>query len=128
RATSPAAGRPALSLKSHHEKGLCLSLSMMRLVLSLSDDPATTSVERAIMEFRSARPVVIDGAEGSALVVGVEDLDEGRSTEIEALAGGHAHLVLPPARLRRLGLERTLPGRVALPVVERERIESLALR
>ncbi|XOC79609.1 GTP cyclohydrolase II RibA [Microvirga sp. M2] len=100
---------------------------MMRLVLSLSDNPATASVERAIMEFRSARPVVIDGLEGSALVVGVEDLDEGRGAEIEALAGGHAHLVLPAARLRRLGLERDMPGRVALPVVERKRIETLAL-
>jgi len=101
---------------------------MMRLTLSLSDDPATTSVERAIMEFRSARPVVIDGAEGSALVVGVEDLDEARGAEIEAAAGGQAHLVLPAARLRRLGLERHTPGRVALPVVERERIEALALK
>lgn len=101
---------------------------MMRLVLSLSDNPATTSVERAIMEFRSARPVVIDGPAGSALVVGVEDLDEARAAEIEALAGGHAHLVLPAARLRRLGLEREVPGRVALPVVGRERIEALALR
>ncbi len=101
---------------------------MMRLVLSLSDNPATTSVERAIMELRSARPVVIDGPEGSALVVGVEDLNESRSAEIEAVAGGHAHLVLPPARLRRLGLERSGPGRVALPVVEAGRIEALALR
>ncbi|HZH10867.1 MAG TPA: GTP cyclohydrolase II RibA [Microvirga sp.] len=101
---------------------------MMRLTLSLSDDPATTSVERAIMEFRSARPVVIDGAEGSALVLGVEDLDEARGAEIEAAAGGRAHLVLPAARLRRLGLERHTPGRVALPVVERERIEALALK
>ncbi len=101
---------------------------MMRLVLSLSDNPATTSVERAIMEFRSARPVVIDGVEGSALVVGVEDLDEERSAEIEALAGGQAHLVLPAARLRRLGLEKDRPGRLALPVVERERVETLALK
>jgi GTP cyclohydrolase II len=101
---------------------------MMRLVLSLSDDPATISVERAIMEFRSARPVVIDGPEVSALVVGVEDLDEVRSAEIETLAGGHAHLLLPPARLRRLGLEREGPGCVALPVVDRERIEILALK
>ncbi|HEU6442169.1 MAG TPA: GTP cyclohydrolase, partial [Microvirga sp.] len=101
---------------------------MMRLVLSLSDNPATTSVERAIMEFRSARPVVIDGIEGSALVVGVEDLDEERSAEIEGVAGGQAHLVLPAARLRRLGLEKDRPGRLALPVVERERIEALALK
>ena len=101
---------------------------MMRLVLSLSDEPATTSVERAIMEFRSARPVVVDGATESALVIGVEDLDEAMSERIEAVAGGHAHLILPPARLRRLGLDRDAPGLVALPVVDRERIENLALR
>jgi GTP cyclohydrolase II len=101
---------------------------MMRLTLSLSDNPATTSVERAIMEFRSARPVVIDGTEGSALVVGVENLDETMDTEIEAVAGGHAHLVLPAARLRRLGLEREVPGRVALPVVDRNRVETLGLK
>jgi len=100
---------------------------MMRLVLSLSDDPATTSVERAIMEFRSARPVIIDGAGESALVVGVEDLDASMSAQIDAVAGGHAHLVLPPARLRRLGLDRDTPAVVALPVVDRSRIGNLAL-
>ncbi|MBM1171172.1 GTP cyclohydrolase II RibA [Microvirga arabica] len=100
----------------------------MRLTLSLSDNPATTLVERAIMEFRSARPVVIDGGKGSALVIGVEDLDEARATEIGAVAGGHAHLVLPAARLRRLGLEREVPGRVALPVVDGSRVEALALK
>src|SRR5215207_8230050 len=101
---------------------------MMRLTLSLSDNPATTLVERAIMEFRSARPVVIDGFAGSVLVIGVEDLDEARASEIGAVAGSHAHLVLPAARLRRLGLEREVPGRVALPVVDRSRVEALALK
>lgn len=101
---------------------------MMRLTLSLPDNPATTSVERAIAEFRSARPVVIDGAEGRALAVGVEDLGTVMAAEIEALAAGRAHLVLPPARLRRLGIERQAPGLVALPVVSRERIETLALK
>src|SRR5918993_4597816 len=101
---------------------------MMRLTLSLSDTPATTSVERAIMEFRSARPVVIDGHEGSALVIGVEDLDEARAAELGAVAASHAHLILPAARLRRLGLEREVPGRVALPVVDATRVEALALK
>ncbi|UVF22833.1 GTP cyclohydrolase II RibA (plasmid) [Microvirga terrae] len=100
----------------------------MRLTLSLSDNPATTLVERAIMEFRSARPVVIDGAEGSALVVGVENLGDAMSAEIGAVAGSHAYLALPGARLRRLGLEREVPGRVALPVVDRGRVEALALK
>src|SRR3982750_382495 len=101
---------------------------MMRLTLSLSDKPAAAFVERAIMEFRSARPVVIDGLQGSALVIGVEDLDEAVAAELQAVAGGHAHLVLPAARLRRLGLDREGPGRVALPVVDRSRVEALALK
>ncbi|MFL5207079.1 MAG: GTP cyclohydrolase, partial [Microvirga sp.] len=61
-------------------------------------------------------------------MVGVENLDEAIDTEIEAVAGGHAHLLLPAARLRRLGLEREVPGRVALPVVERDRVETLGLK
>ncbi|WP_441997395.1 GTP cyclohydrolase II RibA [Microvirga sp. 2TAF3] len=100
----------------------------MRVVLSLSEDLAVTAVERAITEFRSARPLVIDGPAGSALVLGIEDLDEAMAAQIEAIAGGHAHLVLPPARLRRLGLEREMPGVVALPSVDRARIEMLALK
>jgi len=100
----------------------------MRVVLSLSDDLAAIQVERAVMEFRSARPVVIDAASGSALVVGVEHLDAAKGSCLEAVAGGQAHLVLPAARLRRLGLSRTVPGRVALPRVDLARIETLALR
>src|SRR3954454_6649691 len=100
----------------------------MRVVLSLSDDLAAIQVERAVMEFRSARPVVIDAASGSALVVGVEHLDAAKGSCLEAVAGGPAHLVLPAPRLRRLGLSRTVPGRVALPRVDLARIETLALR
>jgi GTP cyclohydrolase II len=122
------AARPVHRLKKPAEKAPWPEFLMMRLTLSLSDNPATTLVERAIMEFRSGRPVVIDGAQGSALAVGVEHLDDAMGARLETVAGGHAHLVLPAARLRRLGLDRTLPGLVALPVVERERIETLALK
>lgn len=101
---------------------------MMRLALSLSDDPAIMAVERAIAEFRSARPVIVDGVAGSALALGIEDLDEAMADQIEVVAEGHAHLVLPPARLRRLGLERESAGAVALPSVDRARIEMLALK
>src|SRR5918993_1470333 len=121
-------GSPRSTTRSPREKACWPEFLMMRLTLSLSDNPATTSVERAIMEFRSGRPVVIDGAQASALVIGVEDLDETLGARLETVSGGHAHLVLPAARLRRLGLDRTTPGRVALPVVDRQRIETLALK
>jgi GTP cyclohydrolase II len=85
-------------------------------------------VERALAEFRSARPVVIHGDGASALVIGIEGLDEAQGVQIEAIAGGHAHLVLPPARLRRLGLDRKQPGTVALPEIDFARIENLALK
>jgi GTP cyclohydrolase II len=101
---------------------------MMRLVLSLSRELDPVVVERAIAEIRAARPVVIERPGGGGLVLGVEDLDAERCTALEAVAGGQARLVLPPARLRRLGLERQQPGTVALPSVVLGRIETLALK
>lgn len=85
-------------------------------------------VERAIVEFRSGRPVLIEGDAGTALVISIEDLDTGRSQELDAVAQGRARLVLPGARLRRLGSERQQPGTIALPVIAWSRIEALALR
>ena len=70
---------------------------------------------------------MIDGAEGSAVVMSVEDLSEVQAARLNVIAG-NAHLVLPPARLRRLGLERQQPGIVALPTLDLDRIENLALK
>ena len=100
----------------------------MRLVLSLSDDLDPLRVERAIAEIRAARPVVIDGGGERALVLGIEDLDPEQCARAQAVARGEARLVLPPARLRRLGLDRQQPGTVVLPVVDPARIETLALK
>jgi GTP cyclohydrolase II len=100
---------------------------MKRLVLGPNGERDPTAVERAIAEFRSARPVVVEHEEGRALVIGVEDLDEEHATRLDAVADGMAHLVLPAARLRRLGLERQIPGVVAMPVLDLHRIEALAL-
>jgi GTP cyclohydrolase II len=101
---------------------------MMRVVLSLSGDRDPLVVERAIAEFRAARPVVIECDGERALALGVEDLDATQAARLDLVAGGHAHLVLPPARLRRLGLERQQPGTVALPMIDPGRIENLALK
>ena len=98
----------------------------MRLTLSLSEPQERADVERAIAELRMGRPVLIDGEAGSALVQGIEDLDTERGAQLDAVAGGGARLVLPAARLNRLGLSRTTNGAVALHRVDPERIATLA--
>lgn len=111
----------------------------MRVVLGLSGDPGRVAVERAVAELRSGRPVAVVEGESRLLVVGVEGLDEALCTQLDGAAGGRGHLVLPPARLRRLGhelgkgagsvapLERGEAGTIALPVVDHARVAALAL-
>ena len=86
------------------------------------------SVERALSEFRAARPVVITGEGSAILMCGVEGLDDELARDLDNLAQGKARLVLPAARLRRLGMERTQPGVVSLPIVDALRIETLAMK
>jgi GTP cyclohydrolase II len=85
-------------------------------------------VERAMADFRAGLPVLITDGSDCLLVAGVEALDARVAAEIELVAAGQARLLLPAARLRRLGLERTQPGAVALPVVDAARVETLVLK
>jgi GTP cyclohydrolase II len=87
-----------------------------------------TGVERAIAELRSGRPVLIEDGASGALAMSIEDLDAERCAAFDAAAAGQARLILPAARLRRLGLDREQAGAIALPVVTRSRIEALALK
>ncbi|QCI63660.1 GTP cyclohydrolase II RibA [Phreatobacter stygius] len=96
-------------------------------ILGSRADLDQTRVERALAEFRAARPVLITGETEAVLVCGVEGLEQPLAEALAKLALGTPRLVLPAARLRRLGLERTLPGRVALPSIDLKRIEQLAL-
>jgi GTP cyclohydrolase II len=98
----------------------------MRVTLSLSDDLERAAVERGVSELRMGRPVLLDAAEGHALVQGVEDLGPDSAALLDAIAGERARLVLPAARLRRLGLDRRDNGVVALPVVDHLRVQTLA--
>jgi GTP cyclohydrolase II len=86
------------------------------------------AVERALAEFRAGRPVVITEGNEAILMCGVEGLDAELARDLDNLGEGRARLVLPAARLRRLGLDRTQPGVVALPTVEAGRVETLALK
>jgi GTP cyclohydrolase II len=101
---------------------------MTRLTGALLDDEGQTSVERAISELRSARPIVLRDGSTRLLMIGVEALDRERATRLDLVGQGQAGLVLPAARLRRLGLERKEPGLIALPQIDLDRIEKLALR
>jgi len=96
-------------------------------LLGSSDDVSRARAERAIAEFRAGRPVRIDGHVARIAVAGVETLDLSLAAALAARASSAPHLVLPAARLRRLGLERSVPGRVALPHIDLARVEQLAL-
>ncbi|ALK10796.1 GTP cyclohydrolase II RibA [Blastochloris viridis] len=85
------------------------------------------AVERALAEIRAGRPVTIMDGAAAVLAVAAEGLDATLAAEFGALAAGTARLVLPAARLRRLGLERARPGVVALPRLDPARIERLTL-
>ena len=101
---------------------------MMRLTLGFADEVAHIAVERAIAEFRTSRPVLIEDGAEAALTVAVEGLCPDLCAALDPVAGGRARLVLPAARLRRLGLDRARPGALALPILDAGRIEALALK
>jgi len=94
----------------------------------LFGDTGLTFVERAIAEFRSGRPVAVKAGRRLVLVLGVEAFDEPLATAIEKLAAGKGRLVLPAARLRRLGSERRAPGVIAFPAIDLHRIAALSLK
>jgi GTP cyclohydrolase II len=85
------------------------------------------AVERALAEVRAGRAVVVEDGAALALAVAADGLDAALAAELDAEAAGTARLVLPAARLRRLGLERAAPGVVALPRIDPGRIARLTL-
>lgn len=86
------------------------------------------AVERLISEVRSGRPVLIRDKNQLLLAASIEILGEELAKRLDLLADGQASLLLPAARLRRLGLEREASGRVALPKIDLNRIDMLSLR
>ncbi len=103
-------------------------MSDMRTRLDVLFGSEIAAVERAMSEFRAGRPVIVAERDDLILALGVEALDDEIAARLEPLAGGRARLLLPAARLRRLGLERTAPGAFALPSIDVDRIAGLALK
>ncbi len=86
------------------------------------------SVERAIGEMRAGRPVIVIDGDQTGLVIGVEAITREVALRSGPFSSGLARIVLPSARLRRLGVERDTAGSLALPVIDGDRIETLALK
>ena len=96
-------------------------------VKAFSKPDPVVAVERAVAEFRAARPVLIVDGASALLVSGVEGLEAPLAEALDGARAEIARLLLPAARLRRLGLDRQVPGAVALPRIDLPRIQQLAL-
>jgi GTP cyclohydrolase II len=99
---------------------------MTRRSPRLLDDFDRLSVERALAEVRAGRPVIVTDGDRSGLIASAEALTEALAKGLSDIAKGQAHLVLPSARLKRLGVERQTPGSIALPRLDLDRIATLA--
>lgn len=84
-------------------------------------------VERAIGEIRAGRPVTLHHEKTQIIIFGVDILDQALASELDELAQSSARLIIAGPRLRRLGVERTEPGYVALPTIDVARIRSLTV-
>jgi GTP cyclohydrolase II len=87
------------------------------------------AVDRALAEFRAARPVLLRHGSNLALAVSAELAQASLIANLDDVAAGSARLVLSAARLRRLGAKGRLEtGIFALPTIDTARIETLALK
>jgi GTP cyclohydrolase II len=77
---------------------------------------AHIAVERALAEFRSGRPVVIDSASGSVAVLPIDGMTDLRMAAFRTLcAPAQLHVVITASRARALGLDASGPVGLALP-------------
>lgn len=97
-------------------------------VLGLFDTANERAVDRAIAEFRAGRPVAIVEGDNALVVLLVDALNQKNAEGLDRLAPGRARLIIPAARLRRLGLDRQQAGIVSFPVPDAARAETLALK
>jgi GTP cyclohydrolase II len=74
------------------------------------------AVERALAEFRSGRPVVIDSPSGSTAVLPIDGMNDARLASFRQLcAPAQLHVTVTASRARALGLEASGPLGLMLP-------------
>ena len=77
---------------------------------------AHIAVERALAEFRSGRPVVIDSSSGSIAALPIDGMTDARLAGFRQIcAPAQLHVVITASRARALGLDATNPVGIALP-------------
>jgi GTP cyclohydrolase II len=103
-------------------------MSNLRTSLGIGFDDAHTRVDRAISEIRAGRPIILVEGTTRALAYAAEVADTGLLKRLAVIAETNARLVLPAARLRRLGVDRKTNGVVAMPILDGKRIETLSLK
>lgn len=104
-------------------------MSRSRTLFGRSQETSLVTVDRAIAEFRAARPVLLRDGVNLALALSAELADADLAQRLDELARGRAHLILSAARLRRLGAKgRSETGILAMPALDLARIETLALK
>lgn len=100
-----------------------------RTLFGRPDETSLVTVDRALAEFRSGRPVLLRDGERLALAMSAELADAELAARLGEIAAGRAHLILSAARLRRIGAKgRGETGIFAMPVMDLARIEMLALK
>lgn len=91
----------------------------------LTPDPACLAVERAVLELRQGRAVVIRDAAGSLAIAAAEAVGSEGIAGIAAGFGDQAGMILTEPRLRHMGLEASGPMRVTLSGLSADDIEKL---
>ncbi|MFN3670787.1 MAG: GTP cyclohydrolase II RibA [Bosea sp. (in: a-proteobacteria)] len=104
-------------------------MSKSRTLFGRPQDTDLVAVDRAISEFRAARPVLLRAGDTLALAMSAELSEPGLIARLDTLAQGHGYLVLSAARLRRIGAKgRSDTGVFAMPSIDPVRVEALAMK
>jgi GTP cyclohydrolase II len=80
----------------------------------LIGDLDVVSVERALAEIRSGRPMLMSDDHSAVLAIAAETIDDKTLIALKSAASGEASLTLSPPRLRLLGYDGAEPGLLPL--------------